>query len=210
MKAIYSIKQLRHSSNVGGATQHNGWHRATGHIADTVEISKSSRISRPARQVIADQVATSGRSDGQGHHVDYRNAEAPADQLVRARARQSARLGYLMSSTQAIRKRHACIGQPGALWIWKRGAFAARRDDMIRKAGRSPLHPPRIGSPTGCSGRAQMARWLDTGTEAVAGVLRLFHFYRRDGHLLHVALRSHRASGRLIKRIQISRTCHGI
>lgn len=66
MKAIYSIKQLRHSSNVGGATQHNGWHRATGHIADTVEISKSSRISRPARQVIADQVATSGRSDGQG------------------------------------------------------------------------------------------------------------------------------------------------
>ncbi|MCK1727450.1 hypothetical protein [Bradyrhizobium sp. 142] len=105
MKAIYSIKQLHHSSNVGGATQHNGWHRATGDIADTVEISKSSRISRPARQVIADQVATSGRSDGQGHHVDYRNAEAPADQLVRARARQSARLGYLMSSTQAIRKR---------------------------------------------------------------------------------------------------------
>lgn len=139
MKAIYSIEQLRHSSNVGGATQHNGWHRATGHIADTVEISKSSRISRPARQVIADQVATSGRSDGQGHHVDCRNAEAPADQLVRARAKQSARLGYLMSSTQAIRKRHACIGQPGALWIWKRGAFAARRDDMIRKAGRSPL-----------------------------------------------------------------------
>lgn len=28
--------------------------------------------------------------------------------------------------------------------------------------------------------------------------------------LLHVALRSHHASGRLIKRIQISRTCHGI
>lgn len=53
MKAIYSIKQLHHSSNVGGATQHNGWHRATGDIADTVEISKSSRISRPARQVIA-------------------------------------------------------------------------------------------------------------------------------------------------------------
>lgn len=95
MKAIYSIEQLRHSSNVGGATQHNGWHRATGHIADTVEISKSSRISSPARQVIADQVAISGRSDGQGHHVDCRNAEAPADQLVRARAKQSALLGYL-------------------------------------------------------------------------------------------------------------------
>lgn len=28
----------------------------------------------------------------------------------------------------------------------------------------------------------QMARWLDTGTEAVAGVLGLFHFYRRDEH----------------------------
>src|SRR5438552_3577622 len=27
-----------------------------------------------------------------------------------------------------------------------------------------------------------MARWLDTGTEAVAGVLGLFHFYRRDEH----------------------------
>lgn len=47
MKAICSIKQLRHSSNVGGATQHNGWHRSTGHIADTVEVSNSSRISRP-------------------------------------------------------------------------------------------------------------------------------------------------------------------
>src|SRR5438045_2449214 len=97
MKAIYSIKQLRHCSNVGGATQHNGWHRATGHVADTVEISKSSRISRPARQVIADQVATSGRSEGQVHHVDYRNAEAPADQLVRARARQSDVLAPLCS-----------------------------------------------------------------------------------------------------------------
>src|SRR5438128_706311 len=41
----------------------------------------------------------------QRHHVDYRNAEAPPDQLVRARARQSARLGCLMSSTQAPRKR---------------------------------------------------------------------------------------------------------
>lgn len=47
MKAIYSIKQLRHSSNVGGATQHNGWHRSKGHTADTVEVSKSSRMSRP-------------------------------------------------------------------------------------------------------------------------------------------------------------------
>lgn len=210
MKAIYSIEQLRHSSNVGGATQHNGWHRATGHIADTVEISKSPRISRPARQVIADQVATSGRSDGQGHHVDCRNAEAPADQLVRARAKQSARLGDLMSSTQAIRKRHACIGQPGALWIWKRGAFAARRDDMIRKAGRSPLQTAADRKSYGLFRPCTNGRWLDTGTEAVVGVLRLFHFDSRDGHLLHVALRSHRASGPLIKRIQISRTCHGI
>lgn len=104
MKAIYSIKQLRHSSNVGGATQHNGWHRSTGHTADTVEVSNSSRYQGHA--------AGNRRSGGdkrpfrrRGHHVDCRNAEAPAHQLVRARARQSARLGCLMSSTQATRKR---------------------------------------------------------------------------------------------------------
>lgn len=86
-----------------------------------------------------------------------------------------------MSSTQAIRKRHACICQPGALWIWKRGAFAARRDDMIRKAGRSPLQTAADRKSYGlfrpCT---QIARWLDTGTEAVVGVLRLFTFYRRE------------------------------
>lgn len=57
------------------------------------------------RQVIADREATSGRSDARGIMRTAENAEAPADQLVRARARQSARLGCLMSSTQATRKR---------------------------------------------------------------------------------------------------------
>lgn len=47
MKPIYSIKQLRHSSNVGGATQHNGWHRSKGHTADTVEVSKLIEVSWP-------------------------------------------------------------------------------------------------------------------------------------------------------------------
>lgn len=66
MKPIYSIKQLRHSSNVGGATQHNGWHRSKGHTADTVEVSKLIQDIKAMRQVIADRVATSGHSDARG------------------------------------------------------------------------------------------------------------------------------------------------
>lgn len=56
------------------------------------------------RQVIADRVATSGRSDASGIMWTTEMQKRPQINLF-ARARQSARLGCLMSSTQAPRKR---------------------------------------------------------------------------------------------------------
>lgn len=75
MKAIYSIKQLRHSSNVGGATQHNGWHRSTA-ILPTRWKSRT----HPGYQGHA---AGNRRSGGdkrpfrrQGHHADCRKCRS--------------------------------------------------------------------------------------------------------------------------------------
>lgn len=59
----------------------------------------------------------------------------------------------------------------------------ARRDDS-QGWKIAVANPPRTGSPTGCSGRAQMARWLGLALRLSPEVLGLFHFYRRDGHLL--------------------------
>lgn len=131
MKAIYSIEQLRHSSNVGGATQHNGWHprdRPYCRHGGNLEIIQDLKPS----------AAGNRRSGGDKRPFRRPGASCGLPKCRSARrstcsrkseAKRPARI--FVSSTQAIRRRHACIWQPGALWIWKRGAFAARRDDMI-------------------------------------------------------------------------------
>lgn len=43
------------------------------------------------------------------------------------------------SSVVAVAVLYSAMGDRRRRWIWKRGAFAARRDEMTRKAGRSPL-----------------------------------------------------------------------